>query len=99
MHTPSYVMLQMQPQVIATELVTPTLAAAASGSKLQDHADASGMSFGSKRMAPLADGAATVSSAGTTLLATVVCEQPQQPLWKQRIHQPFLEVARSISKA
>ena len=45
---------------------------------------------------PLADGAATLSSAGTTLLATVVCEQPQQPLWKQRIHQPFLEVPSAI---
>ena len=26
------------------------------------------------------------------MLATVVCEQLQQPLWKMRIHRPFLEV-------
>ena len=98
MQTPLYAMLQMQAKVFATNTVIPTMAAAAPGSQLQDHADASCMSFGSKRMAPLADGAATVSSGGTTLLATVVCEQPQQPLWKQRIHQSFLEVGSSIPK-
>ena len=26
------------------------------------------------------------------MLATIVCEQLQQPLWKMRIHRPFLEV-------
>ena len=29
------------------------------------------------------------------MLATIVCEQLQQPLWKMRIHRPFLEVHRS----
>ena len=26
------------------------------------------------------------------MLATIVCEQLQQPLWKMRIHRPLLEV-------
>ena len=29
------------------------------------------------------------------MLATIVCEQLQQPLWKMRIHRPFLEVHQS----
>ena len=55
-------------------------------------ADLSGTSFNAERLAPLADGSATASSGGTTVLATIVCEQLQQPLWKMRIHRPFLEV-------
>ena len=55
-------------------------------------ADFSGTTFDTRRLAPLADGSATASSGGATVLATVVCEQLQQPLWKMRIHRPFLEV-------
>ena len=43
-------------------------------------------------LAPLADGAATASSGDTTVLATVVCEPPPQPFWKQRLWGSFLEV-------
>ncbi|CAK0784195.1 hypothetical protein CVIRNUC_007399 [Coccomyxa viridis] len=55
-------------------------------------ADLSGTALDTKRLAPLADGSATASSGGTTVLATIVAEQLQQPLWKMRIHRPFLEV-------
>ena len=43
-------------------------------------------------LAPLADGSATASTGDTTVLATVVCEPPPQPLWKQRLFGNFLEV-------
>lgn len=67
------------------------------GRNQQEDAHDPGLSFSTKRLAPLADGAATASSAGTTILATVVCEQPQQPLWKQRLHRPFLEVRAAFA--
>ncbi len=47
----------------------------------------------------MAGGSATASSGDTTVLATVVCEPPPQPLWKQRLFGNFLEVSAGFHHA